>query len=164
MQNAKWKVKKWKMENGRSGLFKSVEPKQIEVETRAAIEEKIAKNFTNSAREFKAVPGAGAGDQDIPLLGMPIDEEMPVWCVRVQANCCGIEPAIGVWQESTQERAHRIDFIDRNVASNRLGIREFTVVMPGNFHASAEIGKSVEEMAVFILPQVDRAANGMEEF
>ena len=142
-------------------------PKQPEVELTFARDGEVAEDFADGAGEFEAVAGARAGDDHLRMRGMAIDPEVFVGRVGVEADGSGAESAVGLREVTAQQSAGGFHFVGRDVARDEVGRNVRAVVVPGDLHAFAEIGKAVEESASLFaanLPEVDRAAFGVEEF
>src|SRR5439155_7686526 len=111
---------------------------------------------------FEAVAGTGTGDQHLPVLRMPVNEEMMIRRVRVHANDRRPQIAIRAGKELSYQSAHACDFLWRHRAVDGIGIDDLALVLTRDLHAVAQVGKTVKVSATLVFPDVNRAAVGLK--
>src|SRR6185369_2296075 len=122
---------------------------------RTSILEHASGQFADDRREFESMTRTGAGNQDLPMGRVIIEKEMLVGRVRVEADSRRLQVSIGLRHEPAQQGPHGLDFLRRHVSSDAVRVRGLALVMKGNLHAVAEVGKAVKEAVWGIFPNVN---------
>jgi hypothetical protein len=86
---------------------KAFEFEEAQVEGRGETTEQGRSKFADDGGEFEAVAGAGADDEDLGKMRVPVKKKMFVGGVGVHASDSGTERAGGVGQEAGQQRQGR---------------------------------------------------------
>jgi len=118
--------------------------------------------FADDGREFEAVAGAGAGDEDLGMSRVMVEDEVFVGSVGVHANDGGFKGTVGGGQETTEEVAYGFGLAGVNVAADGIGMGVLALMVNSDFDAVAEIREAVEEAVWLVLPDVDGAVLGEE--
>jgi len=130
------------------------EGKGSEVERILFVQGEVGEELAGEAAEFEAVAGAGAGDDDIGVEGVVIDDEMFVGGVGVHADGRVIEDRVEV-EIFFCEGGDGVDLFRGGVIFEIIGVDGAAAVVGGEFDAVAEIGKAIEHPFFFIFPDED---------
>ncbi len=132
-----------------------------EIEARWLVEREVGEDLASGAAEFEAVARAGAGDDDIGVEGVAIDDEMFVGGVSVHADGGVIEDGFEV-EIFFCEGGDGVDLFFCGVIFEIVGIDGSAAVVGGELGAVAEVGEAIEHLFLFIFPDEDRHFFGPE--
>src|SRR5437016_2457333 len=118
--------------------------KHSQFKTRSPRDQQFGQNLPHDTGKFEPVTGARTGDQYLRNSRMPVYEKMAVRRVRVHANDSGAQRSVGVGKKLPYQRAHRFDLLRRHLPMDGVGRNSFALVMPGNLHPFAQVGKAIK--------------------
>src|SRR5882762_9904347 len=136
----------------RTGISTSTGPstsstpaENAEIEARLPLPHKVSENFADHGSEFEAVTRARTGDQHVGQIRMPVDPEVLVGRVGVQAHDRSEDAAVSCRDESPYSGPHVIRLRHRDIAAQVVQGGRFAAVMERHLHAGTPVRQAVEE-------------------
>jgi CO/xanthine dehydrogenase Mo-binding subunit len=123
----------------------------------SAIYGQLSQQLADHRTELEAVARKSAGNRDVCVLRVAIDDEMEIRRVGVHADVGFDRRSRQLWNKALQDRAQRGDFFGMNAALDRVGAGDLASIVPRNFDLLLDAGKAVEKPDIVALPDVDRA-------
>ena len=144
------------------GTEQTLEAEEVQVVAGAAVDGEVGDRFADGGSEFEAVPGAGAGGDDVGALGVEVKQEVGVGGVGVEAGFGAEDLAGGVGQGVAEPGADGGFVAGVDVAVVVGGFDGFVGEVVADFDAVAEVGQAVAEVLAAALPHPDRQVAGLE--
>jgi hypothetical protein len=139
---------------------KPIDSKRLQVEADGPSRDHVCQNLSDGAGEFKAVPRAGACNDDVGVAGMIIDDEIHVGRVGVHAD--GGFAEYGVDAKMFTDNTFYGGYLPGgDLPVEVIGIGGLAVMMERYFQTVALVGEAVKH-GVFGLPDVDGKMVGLK--
>jgi len=133
------------------------EAEEAQIEGRGLMVEEGGGEFADHGGEFEAVARTGTGDQDLGVGRVMVEDKVFVGGIGVHADNGGFQGAVRRGQKTAEQFAHVFYFVFRHVAADGMGLGVFSLMMDGDLHAVAEVGKAVEKTVWIVFPDMNGA-------
>jgi len=132
-------------------------PKKTQIKLGPPKTHEIRHNLTYSRGKLEPVPGTRTDEKDLWISGVPINEEVSIWRVRVKANRF-VHASTERRHERASDAPQTVGFVKRGFTGDGVGINGLALMMPRELYAMTQVGKTVEKFTASIFPKMNRAS------
>src|SRR3984957_11059063 len=132
-----------------------------QIEIRSAPQCEVAKELTRQTTEFKAMPAARAGDDDMGMIGMKVDDKVLIGRIGIHAHGGMAKDRLDS-QTFDRQCPYLVYLILAGLLAQFIRRNNAPAMVPGELCSATKVGEAIEHFAAQVFPDEDRHVGGLE--